>query len=161
MEHVDPGPLFGVLTATLFVVAAVAIVMVVLNHRRRIRELLSRERMAALEKGVEIPWELDAARPRRASRLQLKAGFLLCGLGVGLAAAAGLTREPVGNGPLPFGVFLLITGLTLIVYDVLFGRHEWRQATELDEELTRAYIRRLEGSAGHVHEASGKGDAGR
>jgi hypothetical protein len=159
MEFWEPA--FAVLAAALFVSATVAVVMVVLRHRRQLRELLSRERMAALEKGVEIPWELDAARPRRASRLQLKAGFLLCGLGLGMVAASGLTHEPVGNGPLPFGVFLLMTGLTLIVYDALFGRHEWRRATELDEELTRAYIRRLEGSAGQAHEASGNGDAGR
>ncbi len=161
MEHADPGPLFGMLAATLFVVAAVAIVMVVLNHRRRIRELLSRERMAALEKGLEIPWELDAARPRRASRLQLKAGFLLAGMGLGLTAAAAMSGEPVSNSPLPVGVFLLMTGLALVGYDLLFGRYEWRRATELDEELTRAYIRRLEGNAGQGRETVGKGDTGR
>jgi hypothetical protein len=149
------------LIATLMLLVVVlGVVMVVLRHRRQIRELLSRERMAALEKGGEIPWELDAARPRRASRLQLKAGFLLGGMGLGLTAAAGLTGEPVANGPLPFGVFLLMTGLALVGYDLLFGRHEWRRATELDEELTRAYIRRLEGSAGHGREASAaKADA--
>ena len=52
-----------------------------------------------------------------------------------------------------FGVFLLVTGLALFAYDALFGRHEWRRAAELDEELTRAYIRRLDRSGTQAHES--------
>ncbi len=142
------------LIATMAILAvALGIVMTVLRHRRQIRELLSRERLAALEKGKEIPWELDAARPRRVSRQALGTGFLLGGMGLGLVIAsafAGMDMEDM----VPLGVFLLVTGLALVAYDGLVARHEWRRATELDEELTRAYIRRLEGSAGSAREAS-------
>ncbi len=132
----------------------VVVVWLVLRHRREVRELLSRERMAALDKGVEIPWELDAARPRRASRLQLKAAFLLAGMGVGLIAASAVSGGRDARDMMPFGLFLLVVGLAMFAYDRFFGRHEWKRAAELDEELTRAYIRRLDRSGAQAHDAA-------
>ncbi len=143
----------ALLGTSILSVLIVAVVMLVLYHRRQTRELLSRERMAALDKGVEIPWELDAARPRRASRLQLKAAFLLGGTGLGLVAAAAVGGSGDARDMMGFGLFLVVTGLALLAYDALFGRHEWRRATELDEELTRAYIRRLDRSGAPAHDA--------
>jgi hypothetical protein len=46
------------------------------EHKRLIRELLSRERLATLDKDVEIPWEMDFKRPSRARRFHLKSGVI-------------------------------------------------------------------------------------
>ncbi len=142
----------ALLGTSILSVLIVAVVFILLRHRREVRELLSRERMAALDKGKEIPWELDAARPRHATRLQLKAAFLLAGAGVGLVAASAVSRAGDAREMMGFGLFLLVTGLALFGYDALFGRHEWKRAAELDEELTRAYIRRLDRSGVQAHD---------
>jgi hypothetical protein len=127
--------------------ALLGLVGLVLRHKRLVRDLLSKERLAALDKGVEIPWEMDLGRPRRTHRLHLKAGVVLAGAGAGMLAASALILPPERSVALGWGVFFLTLGVANILYDVLVGRHEWQKTAEMDEALTRAYIRRIEGPA--------------
>jgi hypothetical protein len=146
------------MTALVFLVLLIASAMVtlvglVLRHRKQVRELLSRERLAALEKGVEIPWEMDLRRPRRVARLHLKSGVLLVGAGAGMTMISALLDVASdATIMLAWGIFLLTLGATNIVYDVLVGRKEWERSTALDEALMHAYIRRLEGRGPESHD---------
>jgi hypothetical protein len=138
----------AILLVLIIVVSSLlGLVALVLRHKRQVRDLLSKERLAALDKGVEIPWEVDLRRPRRTHRLHLKAGVVLAGAGAGLLAASGLVLAPDQRVVMAWGVFFGTLGAASILYDVLVGRREWERTAELDEALTRAYIRRLEGPA--------------
>jgi len=126
----------------------IAVIGLVLWHRLRVRALLSQERLAALGKGVEIPWETDLRRPRSAGRLHLKAGVVLIGAGLGLLAVSLVLAAAERELPLVWGILFSILGTVNVVYDALVGRHEWERSQALDEALVRAYIRRLE-AGGH------------
>jgi hypothetical protein len=132
--------------------AAIAIVALVMRHKRQMREMLSRERLAALDKGVEIPWEMDFRRPSRARRLHLKSGVILLGAGLGLTLVSTLQGNwGERRDVLTWALFLLVMGATSVLYDRYVGRAEWERTMAMDEALTRAYIRRLEGVAALAH----------
>ncbi len=151
------GDVAPVLVMLAMFTAAVLIVSLVMKHRRQIREMASRERLAALDKGVEIPWEIDIRRPRTARRFHLKAGVLLLGAGVGLLLISLLQSNwNEQRDLLAPGIFLVVLGVTGIVYDRFVGKAEWERTTALDEALTRAYIRRIEGDAGRTDAAGSK-----
>jgi hypothetical protein len=145
------GPLLSVL---MLFAGGLGIVALVLRHKRAVRELLSRERMAALDKGVEIPWEADIPRPRRSRRLHLKVGILLTGAAVGLALVAILGAESQERAiTFAWAAFFAVFGLTNILYDRIAGKAEWERSVTLDEALTRAYIQRLEGGEPRTRDA--------
>jgi len=139
------------------------LVSFVLRHRREVRELLSRERLAAIEKDMEIPWEMEVRRPRRAWRLHLKSGVVLLGAGLGLAAASVMMWLMTSSGDhatavLAWGVFFITLGAVNIAYDFLVGRKEWERTVALDEAVTQAYIRRLEGNGPKPNDGSTEAD---
>lgn len=153
------GPLFSLLA--LFA-GSLGIVALVLRHKRAVRELLSRERLAALEKGVEIPWQADIPRPRRSRRLHLKVGILLTGAAVGLALVALFVPQAEERAmTFAWAAFFVVFGLTNILYDRIAGRAEWERSVALDEALTRAYIRRLEGGEPGTRDAHTEDPRGR
>jgi Domain of unknown function (DUF6249) len=116
------------------------IVFLVLRYLARSRELLSAERRAAIEKGLDAPLDLGV-RPRRLLWNPLKTAVLLIGIGVAITVVLLGEREWV------LGLFVIIIGLTNLVYYRLGGRREWEREVALREELHRAYLRRLSPSA--------------
>ncbi|HVT59476.1 MAG TPA: DUF6249 domain-containing protein [Thermoanaerobaculia bacterium] len=105
------------------------------------REMLSRERLAAIEKGMEITL-LEPSRPRQANPL---AGvFVLIAVGIGIS----LFLWQVGGGE-AWGVGLIpgTVGLGLLAHWLAGGKRDWERQRALDEELRRAYIDRLRGGA--------------
>lgn len=84
-------PVAILLTFCLITFTLITVVWLVIMHRHKARELLSRERLAALERGVDIPWESQLLRPRT-SRPSLRVGLILTGAGFGLASATRSTR---------------------------------------------------------------------
>lgn len=128
------------------VILVTVVLTLVLRHRREVREMQSRERLAAIERNMNIPWEMDLRRPRRALRLHLKSGVVLLGAGLGLAVASTAVHDPeMAPVFMAWGLFFMSIGVVNVVYDVAVGRKEWERTLALDEALTRAYIRRLEG----------------
>jgi hypothetical protein len=154
------GEVIGALLSTIIILGSIATFLAIgLRHKRQVRELLSRERLAALDKGVEIPWEMDIPRPRRSRRMYLKLGILLVGASVGLALAAVFAdRVDDRSVMLAWAVFFLAMGVTNILYDRIAGRAEWERSMALDEALTRAYIRRLEGNKAPTHGSTAEAD---
>lgn len=117
-----------------------------IRYRTHDRELLGKERLAAIEKGRGLPLELPPTRQRKRSSFQDGIGFLVMGLGLAYALSQS------GVGAWPWGVFVSSIGLAHLVYWFLGGKDEWARQAALDEELQRAYIRRLQadGSTGEV-----------
>lgn len=109
------GIIFGV---------SVAIVAIVVAHRQRMQraELRHRERVVAIEKGLELPPDppegeaTGSRRPRHLLR-----GLVLTFVGVALTVAF---RETNDDFPFLYGLIPVGAGLAYLLYYYLEGRHE-------------------------------------
>ena len=99
------------------------------DRRKRHRlELIAKERLAALEKGVSMP-ELpdydDARRPSLAARMRwhprwpLGAGAMSILLGIGSSIAMWLSGDPYHNQVWPFGLLGVFFGVGLLLHYAL------------------------------------------
>jgi hypothetical protein len=114
------------------------VVFLVLRYLGRSRELLSAERRAAIEKGLDAPLDLGAP-PRRLLWNPLRTAILLLGGGLGIVFLfAGYRQWLIGLG-------VILIGLANLLYYHLGGKREWEREVVLREELHRAYLRRLSG----------------
>ncbi|WP_129776358.1 DUF6249 domain-containing protein [Peristeroidobacter soli] len=129
----DLVPIFGIIFAV-GLPLSIPIVYIALNYRKRKRlmELSHAERMAAIERGMEVPplpLELidGQSRRRRSSLLPGLVWFF-----VGLAMVAG--SMSIGDElPVVFGLVPLGIGLAYLIYYGVEGRHV--EARQLEVEL--------------------------
>jgi hypothetical protein len=115
-----------------------------IRYRTHDRELLSKERLAAIEKGRGLPLNVPSTPQRKRSSFQDGIGFLVMGLG--LACALALS----GFKAWPWGIFVASIGIAHLLYWFLGGKEEWARQVALDEEAQRAYIRRLQADGSEV-----------
>lgn len=119
-------PLVSIVLGILMVIVAI-----VTKHRRQMQELDNRhrERMAAIEKGLDLPPEAGGERPvvgersrghRRAGSDYLLRGLIWLGVGVALAASDNF----FGTGNRMFGWIATAVGAAYLIYYGLEGRHE-------------------------------------
>ncbi len=106
-----------------------AIVSVLTLHRRRSQALEQRhrERMAAIERGIELPpdandpeAQLELARSLRRPRFLLR-GFIYTGVGIALIAS---WSGPGDNVIRSIGFVALAVGVAQLLYYVIEGRKE-------------------------------------
>jgi hypothetical protein len=110
-----------------FMGIGLAIVSVIARHRARVKALEQRhlERMAAIEKGIELPPELasdavdDASRSRKSAARYLLQGLVCLGIGIALLISS-VTIMPI-EMQLPGGI-LVALGAALIIFYVATGR---------------------------------------
>lgn len=102
----------------------VAIVYITAAHRQSMQraELRHRERLAAIEKGLEVPPDADAVRapPMRRPRFLLR-GLVLTFVGIALTVAL---RNAGGEEGSLFGLVLSAAGLAYLIFYFVEGRHE-------------------------------------
>ena len=101
----------------------VAVVFIVTTHRRRAQTLEQRhkERMAAIDKGLDLPVEpLKLAQPPSRPRYLLQG---LIWLGVGLAIVFG-ARVAIDNEAASFGWIPAAVGLAYLIFYFVEGRSE-------------------------------------
>jgi hypothetical protein len=106
----------------------IAIVGIVTTHRLRLQraEFRHRERLAAIEKGLELPPDPPDAEPRgKGPGTFLHHGLVLVALGVTLAAA--LIKQ--GTEPALFGFIPAAIGIAYLLYYVAYARHHKPAAT--------------------------------
>lgn len=124
---------------------SIPIVWIALNYRkrRRLMELHHTERMAAIERGMDIPplaLELIDGRSRRRSSLLPGLVWFF----IGLAMVAGSLS--IGDDlPVVFGLVPLGIGLAYLIYYGLEGRH--LEARQHEQELRERNGRYSQGSA--------------
>jgi hypothetical protein len=101
---------------------AVAIVFILARHRRNMQrlELRHRERMAAIDKGLDLPPEPVEKIPLSRPRYLLRG---LVWLGVGLAIVFG-AREAMDSEGASFGWIPVAVGLAYLIFYVVEGRKE-------------------------------------
>jgi hypothetical protein len=149
----DLVPILGIIFAV-GLPLSIPIIYIALNYRKRKRlmELSHAERMAAIERGMEVPplpLELidGNSRKRRSSLLPGLVWFF-----IGLAMVAGylLSGDLGGDDDLPvvFGLVPLGIGLAYLIYYALEGRHaEARQAEQDARERAERNSRYSQGPA--------------
>ncbi len=113
-----------------------------MKQARQERELLSKERLAAIERGLDVA--LYEGRPVQSS--PLRSALVVLALGIG-AALPGLVSR---SDSWLWGAALALVGVALLVHWMVRGREEWDRDRALDEELRRAYIDRLRASVGEL-----------
>jgi hypothetical protein len=129
---VDSNPAAEIVIPVVSIVLGITMVIVAIvsKHRRQIRELDNRhrERMAAIEKGLDLPPDptVDRAvanerpRYRRAGSDYLLRGLIWAGVGIALSASDSF----FGSGNRMFGWIALAVGAAYLIYYALEGRRE-------------------------------------
>jgi hypothetical protein len=130
----DLVPIFGIIFAV-GLPLSIPIIYIALNYRKRKRlmELSHAERMAAIERGMEVPplpIELidGQSRKRRSSLLPGLVWFF-----IGLAMVAGYLLGGDDDLPVVFGLVPLGIGLAYLIYYAVEGRHV--EARQLEQDL--------------------------
>ncbi len=107
---------------------ATAMVAIVTAHRQRMQraELRHRERLAAIEKGIEIPpdpVEVEPVREKQPRTLLVGLVLVFMGIALTLALAQSGTDVPYLYGAIPAAI-----GLGYLLYYFIEGRHRETRA---------------------------------
>jgi hypothetical protein len=112
-------------------------------------EALSRERVAAIEKGVPLPEpKPDPPKPPERESHPLKATFAI--LAVGIALLIGLAPNHR-----VWGIVVTALGIAAVCHWLVAGKNEWQRHEVMHEEMHRAYVEYLKAQA--TPAASGDG----
>ncbi len=112
-------------------------------------EALSRERLAAIEKGVPLP-EREPEPPKLPERAAHPLKPTLATLAVGIALLIGLAPNHR-----VWGIVVTALGIAGLCYWLVAGRSEWQRQQVMEEEMHRAYVEYLKALA--TSAASGNG----
>ena len=104
-------------------------------------EALSRERVAAIEKGVPLPKpEPEHPKPPERAGHPLKPTFAT--LAVGIALLIGLAPSHR-----VWGLAVTALGIAGVCHWIVAGRNEWQRQRVMEEEIHRAYVDYLKARA--------------
>ena len=128
----DLVPIFGVIFAV-GLPLSIPIVWISLNYRkrRRLMELHHAQRMAAIERGMEVPplpLELIDGRSNR-RRSSLLPGLVWFFIGLAMVAGSMIIGDDL---PVVFGLVPLGIGIAYLIYYAVEGRHLEARQYEMD-----------------------------
>jgi len=133
-EFLIPIIIVPVIILTLGFVATLAI-----NHFARLRmlerEMLNKERLGAMERGINVPL-LEAPRQHR-PHSALNAGLTMIGVGMGLGV---LTFDGWNDQTWGVGLIVGLAGVAKLIYWQLAGRMEWQAHMQQDQVVSEAYL---------------------
>jgi hypothetical protein len=102
-------------------------------------EALSRERVAAIEKGLPLPErKIEPPKPPERAGHPLKLTFAT--LAAGVALTLGLNYSV-------WGMVVTALGIAGLCYWFAAGRNEWQRQQVMEEEMHRAYVEYLKALA--------------
>ncbi len=114
------------------------VISLLVKTASRRRNALSRERMAALERGMPLPPEafLNVQRPH--PRNSLKSGIveIAVGSGLGLATLICCPESRLWGS----GLAVIFIGLAHLIYWKIQGRREWEEARARELELAKRWV---------------------
>lgn len=127
-------PIFALLSA-----AAVVIFAIVFRSRHHMqeREMLNRERMCALEKGINLP---ILETPKVASTGSALQGGLVC-IAVGLGLS--IFFYMIATKMMAIGVLVMLIGAANLVFWQLAGKKEWEARVQWQQSVGQAYLNYL------------------
>ena len=114
-------------------------------------EALSRERVAAIEKGVPLP-EREPEHPKPPERAGHPLKPTLATLAVGIALLVGLAPNHR-----VWGMVVTALGIAGVCHWLVAGRNEWQQQQVMEEEMHRAYVDYLKARATSAASGDGAG----
>ena len=125
-------PLFGIVFA-IGLPVSIPIILAVLNYRkrRRLMELHHTERMAAIERGMELPplpLDIIDGRSGRRRRTSLLPGLVWLFVGLSLL----ISMQSIGEQEAIFGLIPTGVGLAYLIYYFVEGRK--LEAKQMEEE---------------------------
>jgi hypothetical protein len=98
-------------------ISGVAVIMVGLNYRARMRELRHKERLAMIERGLLPAPEFEGGAAPAASQRSLSLGIIVVGIGLGLIVLIGIAGGALDVG-LGVGGAIAIVGAAFIVRSI-------------------------------------------
>jgi hypothetical protein len=128
------------ITAILMPLGIVYVVSAAAKHKR---EVLSRERIVALEKGLDVPLLDPPEKNKQGSPLGVALATVGAGLGICITLKVLESSIPAMPSVWAAGLVPMFVGLAMLVHWFAGGREEWKEQRELDNDLRRAYIDRL------------------
>jgi len=143
------GP-FTLMVVSLIPVAALIFVAVVIwlvvKAATRQRDVLSKERLTALEHGIPLPPAVFVEGGHHRPRNSLRAGIVELGLGAGLVVAL-LICCPASR-LWGWGVAVMVLGLAHLAYWGIHGRREWQEAQARQAEIASVLAAWPSGTSG-------------
>jgi hypothetical protein len=135
----DPAVLIPLVAIVMSLAIPIVAIIAELAKRRKFYELHHKERLAAIEKGVELPplpAEFLGSKPKGRPRYLLRGLiWLFVGLGL-LIALSGITRSEAEKswllGFIPTGV-----GLAYLIYYFVEGKRVEEETAKLEAEIAR------------------------
>lgn len=106
--------------------------------RMQDRDLLNKERLSALEKGINMPFMDMPRAPKSGS--SLKTGLLAVAVGIGISVFFYLQQEESAIG---IGVIVLLAGAANLLYWHLNGKKEWEQNQNRERVIHEAQLNYL------------------
>lgn len=129
--------IFTVIFSLLIPVAALifvaVIIWLVVRAATRQRDVLSKERLTALEHGIPLPPAAFVEGAHQRPHNSLRAGIVELGLGAGLVVAL-LICCPASR-LWGWGVGVMVLGLAHLAYWGIHGRREWEEAQARQAEI--------------------------
>ncbi len=101
------------------------------------RTMLHQERLAAIERGLDVPL-FDLREPQHRTS-PLRSALILLATGIALSVPV----LSYGPGAWMWGFWLGLIGLAQLGHWFAGGRRQWEEEQALDRELRQAYISRL------------------
>ena len=98
------------------------------------RDMLNRERLSALDKGVNVPLvELPKIKDQGSS---LKTGMILVAVGIGIALLGFSVTTKLHS----IGALVALIGVAHLLYWHLNGRKEWESRLQWEKAASEAYL---------------------
>ncbi len=106
--------------------------------RMQDRELLNKERLSALEKGINMPFTDMPRAPKSGS--SLKTGLICVGVGIGISVFFALQHAEEAIG---IGVIVALAGVANLLYWHLNGKKEWEHNQNRERVIHEAQLNYL------------------
>lgn len=110
-----------------------------INHFSRLRmqerEMLNKERMGAMERGINVPL-LEAPRQRR-PHSALHSGLVMIAAGIGLGVMA---FDGWDDTQWAIGLLVGLAGVAKLIYWQMAGKTEWQALMQQDKVVSEAYL---------------------
>ena len=131
--------LIPIIVVPVVFLTAAFIVATAISHNSRVRmqerDMLNKERMGAMERGINTPL-LEAPRPRR-TQSSLNTGLTLIAIGIGLGF---LAFDGWHDNDWAIGLTVALAGVAKLVYWQLAGKAEWQQHLQQEKVVSEAYL---------------------
>lgn len=138
----NPDDLLPLIIVPLLFISLATVAALAISHRTRYlmqqRDMLNKERLMALEKGVNLPL-LEAPKNQQASS-SLKTGMITLATGLGIGFM-GYVKG--GDVVWAAGVLIGLIGIAQLAYWHLGGRKEWEARVQWEQAVGESYLRYL------------------